>query len=282
MKKTKKFQQSRIFKTLKRLLPQKFLKHYILPYFISKKKVPYNAKKYFESWHKSTFNKEFSDGITISPRYNALFAKFHYNAVENSIIKYMVKHKPADHPKILDIGSGTGHWIDFYTGILEVNSITGVEISGISVKALETKYKDKKNTKILDGDISNADFELNETFDLINAIGVIFHIVEDKAWKTAVRNLNKHLNPNGIIIVGGQFGAITRNVQFHDKDRFNSWEEFADPTTKIALVNKRIRSLRYWKRCAGNNGLRISALIKTDRDSKIITPENNILILTKQ
>lgn len=281
MKKVKKLIRYIIFK-LEYLLPRKFLKHYIKPYLVQKKKAPYNAKEYFESWHRSTFDQEFSARVTISPDYYALFSKFHYNAVENSIIKYLVRHEPVEKAKILDIGSGSGYWIDFYAEILDIKSITGVEISETGVNALKNKYKDIKNVKILAGDISKTDFDLNETFDLINAIGVMFHIVEDNAWEAAVRNLNKHLNPNGVVIVGGQFGAITRNVQFHDKDRFNNWEEYTDSTSKVVLVNKRIRSLRHWKRCAKKNGLRISARIRTDRDRKIGTPENNVLILVKQ
>jgi len=281
MKKVKKPIRNILCKILEPLFSKKFIKHYITPFLVLKKKVPYNAKEYFESWHKSTFNHEFSARVTISPYYNVLFSRFHYNAVENSILKYLVRPGMGSRARILDIGSGSGYWIDFYTDLFDPQLITGVEISEVCVNALKNKYRDKKNVKIAVGDISQADFELKETFDLINAVGVMFHIIEDKDWETALSNLGKHLNPRGIIVVGGQFGRITRDVQFHAKDRFSTWGETANPTSNRVLVNKRIRSLRYWKRCAHRNGLKVSALIKTQRDSRIQTPENNILILTQ-
>ena len=91
-------------------------------------------------------------------------------------------------------------------------------------------------------DVTRPDFDLGERFALVNAIGVMFHIVDDAAWERALRNVARHLEPGGRWIVGGQFGWVTANVQFHGCDDFSSWGDAAARGPR--LVNKRIRSRR--------------------------------------
>lgn len=91
---------------LAKLLPIKFIKHYIYPLYpimARRKQVPYDAKKFFTSYYQAMPDREFSDGITISPDCNPLFAHYHYNAVENSIIEYFTSRQILATPQVLDI-----------------------------------------------------------------------------------------------------------------------------------------------------------------------------------
>jgi hypothetical protein len=267
---------------LVRVLPAKFVKHYLTPFKVGGKKKPYQAREFFDSYYRSTIGQEFSDGITISPGYNSLFARYHYSAVENSIVEGLVEAGPFEKPGILDVGPGAGHWIDFYLALFKDARLTGVEISESCAEALRQKYRDNEKVSVIVADVSRPDFSLPEKFELINAIGVIFHIVEDDKWRQAIKNLARQLDDNGLLIVGGQFGRITRDVQFHHIDKFDSWAEFDAARSKTALVNKRIRSLRMWKSCAKDAGLKIQRVIKTMSHPQIITPENNVMVLAKK
>lgn len=268
-------------KIAKRILPRKFSKHYIRPLFVKEKK-QYNPSDFFNSMYSSTKNDEFSDGVTINPVYNPLFAKFHYNAVENSIIKVLVdiNYQPPKPLHVLDIGSGAGHWIDFYKKLLKPDTITSIDISNVVVDNLTQKYCQDDSIKIIKGDISENDSILNNKFDIINAIGVIFHIVDDQHWQQAIKNLARHLNHQGVILIGGHFGFITQDVQFHHKDEFKNHDTKTTSKDKPLYVNKRIRSLRYWKKCAKMAELKIVRLQKTQNFKNIQTPENNILCLS--
>ncbi len=80
-------------------------------------------------------------------------------------------------------------------------------------------------------------------------------------------------------MVGGQFGWLTQNVQFHDKDEFGNWDETVQVSEDRVRVNKRIRSLKYWKRGTKNAGL---TLVVRKKNSKRIGgegPERNLLLL---
>jgi SAM-dependent methyltransferase len=267
---------------LGKLLPRKFVRHYLRPLAVSlfrpnRKFALYDAKRYFESWHKST--EEFSDGATIDPKYDPRFARYHYNAVENSIIEYFACRQFPPNASVLDVGCGAGHWVDFYLEVFGASEVTGIEISRLSTAALQQKYGGMNNVCILEADISSPDFFLDKQFDIINAIGVMFHIVDDNAWQLAVKNLATHLKKDGVMIIGGQFGLIAQNPYYTYTDKFSSWEEAKNTRSDTALIIKRIRSLRMWKACAKKAGLRVEGLIKTKQGKGINTPENNILIL---
>ena len=50
-----------------------------------------------------------SDKETVSNLWDDLSVKYHYNFIENGIIKNV-----KDCNSVLDIGSGFGHWLKFY------------------------------------------------------------------------------------------------------------------------------------------------------------------------
>jgi SAM-dependent methyltransferase len=264
-----------------RILPLKFGKHYVRPRLERRKQVPYDGKAYFESFYKSSMAKEFSDGVTLRPKYNPLFVRFHYNAVENLIIEYFASRNATSEPVVLDIGSGAGHWIDFYLEVFRAGRVMGTEISESAVRGLSAKYESVDNVDVMEADISSTGLDLGMKFDIINAVGVMFHIVDDGHWEEAVANIARHLSEEGVAVIGGQFGRATRNVQFHNSDHFESWDQASAASSDVALVNKRIRSLRRWRSCAGLAGLRVDCVKRARGRKDIEMPENNIMILKR-
>lgn len=254
-----------------------FRKHYINPLRQRGRKVPYDPRTFFDSWYRS--QAELTDLATIARDFNPLFGRYHYNATENSIIEFFTTHGPPSRPEVLDLGSGAGHWIRFYRDVFAARRVVGADISRSCVEALRTSFSGQDQVEIICGDFSSPDFELGRRFDIVNAIGVVFHIVEDDAWRRALANLARHLSPDGYLVVGGQFGWITQNVQFHKCDDFERWEERQNGRSDLTLYNKRIRSLRAWKRCARSVGLRVLGLRRTRVARGVRTPENNILVL---
>lgn len=164
--------------------------------------------------------------------------------------------------------------------MFRASSVVGVEISKPCIDMLNIKYKEVENVCITDTDISSPNLSMSQKFDIINAIGVMFHLVDDTLWKQAVQNFANHLTDRGIIVIGGQFGLVTRNVQFHNTDEFSTMDECKKAKSDKILVDKRIRSLRFWKQCTEEAGLRIDHVQRTRQWKGIRTPENNILILS--
>jgi SAM-dependent methyltransferase len=268
-------------RTARRVLGPKFVKHYVNPKRIRGRQVPYDAKRFFESWHRAS-PASLSDADTIAAERGSLASRFHYNAVENSIIECLAGRALPRPLRVLDVGSGAGHWVDFYFEVFGADEAVGIEISEPAVQALEERYADVPAVTIVEADVGDAGFDLDGEFEIVNAIGVMFHIVDDDRWERAVAALGRRLGPGGALVVGGQFGHVTQNVQFHRTDSFSSWEDFRSAAGETALVNKRIRSLRRWRRCAARAGLQIACVRRTRQSGSLHTPENNVLVLEKE
>lgn len=253
-----------------------------------------DVKKYFTSFYKSTVRDDTPCDRHTIPGITEVETRFHYNATENSIIRALLHHEPLPPGaelwhmmqqrkewRVLDIGSGTGHWIDFYRNTFFATHVTGIEIVDDMADYLQKKYKDIPAITILQGDISQDDFTLAEPFDVINAIGVMFHIVDDNRWRTALSNLAALTKPGGLLVMGGDFGDTTYNDQFHKRDEFDSWQEHDALDDEEGIVNKRLRSLSMWQDEAASAGLTVIETVRSDSETGISTPENDVLLLQK-
>jgi hypothetical protein len=109
---------------------------------------------------------------------------------------------------------------------------------------------------------------LNDEYDIANAVGVMFHIVDDSEWQNTISAIANVLKKGGLLVAGGHFGLLDGlNVQI-DKD---------------GGINKRLRSKRRWVRALKEAGFRS---IKVYRNNVYLwindsLPENNILVATK-
>ena len=148
----------------------------IKQYFIKQKKI---AKGFFftylktkgqnyndrEWWDKFFYTRGISDRQTLSPTKNSISAKYHYCSVELLILKHFCNQGIV--PKgssVLDIGSGAGHWIDFYKSLGVVRTI-GIDVSESSINHLKTKYSTDANAGF-----SDVKFYKNNAYLWINDI----------------------------------------------------------------------------------------------------------------
>jgi SAM-dependent methyltransferase len=270
-------------KRLLRFLPWRFLKAHVYPVTVRGTRKHYDAARYFESYYRAVPSAEFSDRMTIGPAVAPLHAKFHYNAVENSIIRGLLRCEVKERPAVLDLGSGAGHWIEFYLDTFGASHVCGLDISKACVDRLRDKYAHTDRVAIMEGDMTAEPVWFDRRFDIVNAIGVVFHIVDDTLWLRALGNMRSLLSDDGLIVIGGEFGMFTANVQFHAADEFQTLEAMRQaPVGGEVRVNKRIRSLRRWKKAARVAGLRVKRVIRTSNSSDIVTPENNVMVLERE
>lgn len=252
-----------------------------------------DGETFFTSFYKSSVTGEPDDRATIA-EVTEVESRFHYNATENAIIRGLVHRDPIPEQAalwqlfqkrrewhVMDIGSGAGHWIDFYKTVFHAAHVTGVEFVPQIAEFLEKRYSDDDSVRILRKDITAPDFSIENEFDIISAIGVMFHIVDESQFVQAMQNMTMALKPGGVMVIGGDFGPETREVQFHKHNEFESWQEHDALEQEANIVNKKIRSLADWHKTANTCGLLIEDLVRTDADWAISTPENDILIMAK-
>ena len=262
-----------------------------------RREVPCDEAVFFESFYAANVQGQVQDWMTMGS-ISEPEARFHYNSLENSIIRALLRiaPPPADQAvrmwramqlrqdlRLLDVGSGTGHWIDFMRAAFLVQRAVGLEVTARMSAYLREKYAEEPGVEVRSLDVASpgALSELG-SFDLITAVGVLFHIVDDARWEAAVQNLAQALAPEGLLLISGELGSETRNVQFHRQDRFGSWREFEGASAEDGgevRVNKRVRSLARHVELAGRLGLEVLDVVRSDREPGITTAENDLIVL---
>ncbi|MCO6412055.1 MAG: class I SAM-dependent methyltransferase [Thiogranum sp.] len=206
--------------------------------------------RFFELYHERWFNEK----DLISPGWTWAETKYHYNLVENGIIDLLQQHFPVIAGKsVLDVGAGTGHWIEFYSAYLEAAGITAVDFSRTCISELQTRYAGQSAIKIQHADIARRNEQFTERFEIINAIGVMFHLVDDNQWEAAIGNLVNYLTNDGIAIIGGDFGEETRESGVMRKYRsLRQWE------TTLEAFGARVEAVKHhdWFKGGVNEGLK--------------------------
>ncbi len=219
-------------------------------------------------WDEQFFTKGISDRQTISAEKNPLTAANHYSSVELLISRHLRNNGWHMREKVIcDLGSGSGHWIDFYLS-LGAKRCIGVDVSKKSVGFLRVKYAEREDVSIEQGRLQVVLENHTPSFHLVNAIGIMFHLIDDDEWEQTVHQSSRVLLPGGIFVIGGHFGLIDGlNVQFNPDN----------------TVNKRLRSAYHWKRSLRRAGFVGTKLYKNRAylSIKDTLPENNILIAQK-
>lgn len=146
-----------------------------------------------------------SDADTVSPSWDLVSVKYHYSWMESQICKHITNEK-----SVFDVGSGYGHWLKFYKEI-------GFDI----IEGLELSLPMAEKLNIYAGDI--VDWERGE-YEMINAIGILHHIMKDKDLIKAIENIKTM--SKGLIFIGTRFDFFGSPKERNRKFRpLEFWEE---------------------------------------------------------
>ena len=103
---------------------------------------------------------------------------------------------------ILDVGSGTGFYIERWSDLGGQN-IVGVDLTQIAVERLKEKYPKYKFYQI---DIGNDVQPIaHQSYDVISAFDILFHIVDDRQYEQAIDNIYSLLKPGGFFVFSENF-----------------------------------------------------------------------------
>ena len=229
------------------------------------KRAAYAPKEAFERHHDAVFAAgDFTDEATIKLGHDRLLTRYHYNAVENAILEHFLRAEARPN-SVLDVGSGAGHWIDFYRRLLGADRVVGTEISAPLAAALAERYA--------------GDPAVGARVRRLRARPLPRRTVRRRQCdrrhvpRCRRRCLELRRREPGV-------GACTRaswSSAASSAARPRTSASSGAPTGRSA--NKRIRSLRAWKACAAAAGLEVVAVHRARKSRRVDTPENNVLVL---
>jgi len=139
-----------------------------------------------------------------------------------------------DGARVLDVGAGLGYFVGQY---LEWGAahVTGIDITEISVRHLRQLFP---QLEFIQADIASENLVLPPDYDLVSAISVLFHILDNRKFERALGNICASVRPGGHLLVVDAF-----------------WKPLL-PTAK----HTRLRSLKHYLPTLGRHAFRVLAV----------------------
>jgi SAM-dependent methyltransferase len=163
----------------------------------------------------------------------AAFNRYLYRALDDSV-RRLLKDVPVQ-GDVFDVGVGTGVWLELWR-TLGAERLAGVDLTEAAVERARRRFPDGE---FVQADVA-AGLPLARTFDLVSAMNVLLHVVEEERWEAALRNLAGALKPDGVLVVMDPVAVRPPRVPAH-----------------TPASTDRVRTLARWEEGLGAAGLRI-------------------------
>lgn len=102
---------------------------------------------------------------------------------------------------VLDVGSGTGFMINVWREA-GLENIEGCDLTAVAVEGLSREFPSCRFREV---DISSEQVPYVNDFDAVSASDVLFHIVDDDAYRKALSNVFRALKPGGYFVFSENF-----------------------------------------------------------------------------
>ena len=103
---------------------------------------------------------------------------------------------------VLDVGSGTGFYVRKWQE-LGVRRITATDLTDVAVEKLGRRFP-AAQCRVLDV-TAEPPADLVGRFDAVSAMDVLFHVVDDGAYHSALRTLGALVKPGGLVVLSENF-----------------------------------------------------------------------------
>ena len=156
----------------------------------------YKPKDYWESRFSNQYDLGSVGDISLSRSYN----NFLYRVRKSSFGRMMKKLRTLDpgfndQSHVLDVGSGTGFYLDLWQKVTE--NYVGSDLTEYATSELKKRHRHVYQfnlTETLPDELKESQFKCVSSFD------VLFHIVEDSELTDAFRNAADLLEPGGYFV----------------------------------------------------------------------------------
>jgi SAM-dependent methyltransferase len=153
--------------------------------------------------------------------YNRYAYAFRLAAVRRMLSEAGILSKPFS---VLEAAYGEGFYLPFWKA-QGASPVAGIDISERAWRAAQTRFPDFDLRK---GDLTDAaSFANLGTYSLVTAIDVLYHIVDDRLWRSAVTNLLGRVGPEGSFLFTEKFPKTSPYQRFEHVRRrpMEMWSE---------------------------------------------------------
>jgi hypothetical protein len=166
----------------------------------------YQPQQFWESAHSRVPTEDVRAGLGVrnvgggrSSREAAAF----YRARKINMGRLLKKVGLPTHPKIFEMGSGGGYWVNFFTAF-QPSIFIGSDISSTAILRLGKAFPNYL-FYCLENQTSWRSIEEKAPFDLCLAIDVLYHITNDEIWAENLSRLCNLCGAGGYLIIADYF-----------------------------------------------------------------------------
>jgi SAM-dependent methyltransferase len=131
--------------------------------------------------------------------YNRVAYRLRLQALENTVAR--VPFGP--HLRVFEAAFGVGYYLTFFAKA-GITQLTGVDLSSAAVTQARQAFP---NYHLFQHDLTTPLPVPAGSFDLVTAIDVLYHIVDDRAWEQALGQLCALVAPGGHFVCTDKFPA---------------------------------------------------------------------------
>jgi SAM-dependent methyltransferase len=179
------------------------------------------------------------------PEWTEAYNRARYKLAEKQNVRSYKKYLKDSPKRILEIGCGIGYWTNVLTNQFPEAEYTGLDISQQGIEKLKARYNGRKNISFINMDVTTPGLDIeHKKFDLIVCYEVLLHIVDDKAWANAVKNILAHLSDEGVLMLSDPF-TIYKSFPYREGDnckvrtKENYEQHIADNKCRVVAMDAR-------------------------------------------
>jgi SAM-dependent methyltransferase len=141
---------------------------------------------------------------TLGRRYNEWMYRIRSHVLLKAL-KQLNHYHFGDSTTVLDIGVGTGFYVDFWRKFCQSKRVDGVDITNVAVENMRKRYPDSQFFVADIGEKNLREKFGEKTYGIVSAFDVLFHITEDEKYMRAIHNIYSLLKPSGIFVLSENF-----------------------------------------------------------------------------
>jgi SAM-dependent methyltransferase len=173
----------------------------------------FDPRTYWDGRHAEHFGPESVGYAGLGISYNIWMYR-----VREHVVCREVRHArlPMSQCDVLDVGSGTGFYVDLWAR-LGARSVTGSDFAPYAVAALRKQFPSRRFCEL---DITSAEVpDALGQFDVVSAFDILYHIVDDRKYAQAFRNVSALVRPGGFFVFSENFLPAGRESNVHQVSR---------------------------------------------------------------